>query len=129
MNVARRHPQIQAETCSTTATPPAVPRLPATLCPHCDCVETPVVTQGTGPHAFKASCAHCGRFVRWVSKYSHEERIHRREQYRLRAMQTRAPSAAQLAYLVALGYHGDAPATRAVASTLIAGLRRGGESA
>jgi hypothetical protein len=37
-------------------------------CPHCGTCDTPVLSPGTGPHALRASCRHCGRFIKWLPK-------------------------------------------------------------
>lgn len=78
-----------------------------------------MVSPGTGPHYAKALCAHCGAFLRWVSRYSHEEQIHRREQFRRSAMGKLLPTPRQLAHLAILGYAGEMPADRRAASDLI----------
>lgn len=37
-------------------------------CRHCGHPGEHVAQPGTGPHAAKLLCGHCGMFVRWVSK-------------------------------------------------------------
>jgi hypothetical protein len=103
----------------------SVPLAPELVCPPCGCLGTPVVTRGTGPHAFRANCKDCGKFLRWVSKHTHEERVHRREKYRLQAMARLEPTIAQLARLKALGHDGPLPINRAVASALIDQIQQG----
>lgn len=95
-------------------------------CHHCGVLAIPRVTRGTGPHAFRANCPHCGKFLRWVSRYSHEERVHRREQFRREALAQLLPTPKQLAYLLTLGYTGDMPANREAASAAIDRLLQGG---
>jgi hypothetical protein len=104
---------------------PQIPAPSETVCPRCGCLGTPTVTAGVGPHYAKASCRHCGAFLRWLSRYSHEERAYRREQYRRQAMRSRPPSAPQLAYLSALSDIGPPPSDMSQASTRIDQLRRG----
>jgi hypothetical protein len=45
--------------------PPPWPPLP---CARCGTRAPPTLAPGTGPHALKASCAHCGRFLKWVAR-------------------------------------------------------------
>jgi hypothetical protein len=71
----------------------------AAPCPHCGVIDRPTLSPGKGPHAVKASCGHCGRFLRWVSLLAPAERVARK----LKALQHYPPSVAQLAYLKALG--------------------------
>jgi len=40
--------------------------LPPLYCANCDTVAVPDLSLGTGPHAAKAECPHCGRFLKWV---------------------------------------------------------------
>ena len=37
-------------------------------CRHCGACATPVLTQDTGPHAARASCRHCGQFLKWLPR-------------------------------------------------------------
>jgi hypothetical protein len=37
-------------------------------CPACGVIDTPRATDGTGLHTAKATCAHCGRFLKWLPK-------------------------------------------------------------
>ena len=34
-------------------------------CPRCQVVAVPTIGPGRGPHGASASCAHCGRFLKW----------------------------------------------------------------
>jgi hypothetical protein len=61
--------------------------------------------------------------MQWVSKYTPEERARRQATARLEAMTRLDPTAAQLAYLKALGDTQPAPANRAEASRRIEQLR------
>ena len=94
-------------------------------CRRCGAITTPVISPGTGPHALKANCPDCGGFMKWLSKYSPEERAARREIARLDALARQAPTAPQLAHLQALGDTAPPPANAAEASQRIARLRRG----
>ena len=93
-------------------------------CPRCGVIDRPTLTQGTGPHAIRASCGQCGRFLRWISVLAPAERVARRLHARLQAMQQHPPSAAQLSFLQALGDTLSAPATMAEASERIESLKR-----
>ena len=75
---------------------------PPIPCRYCGVIDRPLLTSGTGPHRCKATCAHCGRHLRWVSLLAPAERLARRMKARLEAMQKHPPSAAQLDYLKAL---------------------------
>jgi hypothetical protein len=88
-------------------------------CRYCGVMDRPTLSAGTGPHACKATCAHCGRFLRWISLVAPSERLARRAKARLKAMQARPASEMQLAYLRSLGDRRGAPATMAEASTRI----------
>jgi hypothetical protein len=37
-------------------------------CKTCGAVEVPLVGEGTGPHAAKATCPHCESFIKWLPK-------------------------------------------------------------
>jgi hypothetical protein len=100
------------------------PTLEPLPCYHCGVVDIPRISAGAGPHAFRANCAHCGTFLQWVSTRSTEERVHRREQFRKAAMGSKPPTAAQIAFLVALGDRQPAPTTMAEASARIDQLRK-----
>ena len=91
----------------------------AALCPRCGISDRPTLSPGSGPHACKASCAHCGRFLRWISLLAPAERMAHRLKARLKAMQQHPPSAAQLDFLQALGDRLSAPETMAEASERI----------
>ena len=91
----------------------------AEACPRCGTVDVPLLSPGTGPHAYQASCQHCFRHLRWVSLLAPAERQARRIKGRMQAMAKRPATAPQLAYLRALGYEGPAPGTMAEASALI----------
>ena len=100
------------------------PDVAADVCPRCGVIDRPTLSPGRGPHACNASCAHCGRFWRWVSLRAPAERFAHRVQARLKAMQQLPPSVAQLAYLQALGDTHPAPASMAEASERINHLTR-----
>jgi hypothetical protein len=106
----------------TPTQPSPVPGPEAAPCPRCGVIDHPTLMAGTGPHACKASCAHCGRFLKWISLHAPSERMAHRMKARLKAMQDHPASAAQLAYLLALGDTQAAPATMAEASARIEGL-------
>ena len=108
--------------------PQSTPDTHATHCPRCGVVDLPMLSPGKGPHACKASCAHCGRFLRWISLLAPAERMAHRMQERLRAMQQHPPSLAQMAYLQALGDKQAAPQTMAEASERIEGLKAAQEA-
>ena len=38
------------------------------LCPHCGMVETPLRSQGRGPHAAAGLCRDCGGFIKWLPR-------------------------------------------------------------
>lgn len=44
-------------------------------CRHCGAVDAPVLGPGSGPHAARAHCRHCGRFVQWLPRV----RVQRKE--------------------------------------------------
>lgn len=96
---------------------------PLTSCKRCGAQERPTLVPGTGPHACKAVCSGCGRFIRWVSLLAPAERLARKMKARLEAMQRLSPSEAQLAYLQALGDQAGAPSTMAEASQRIEELK------
>ncbi len=97
---------------------PVQPELP---CPTCGAIDTPAVSPGTGPHAYRADCRHCGGFVRWLSQYTPEERQARRDQARDAAMAEKPPSQPQLALLASLGCSAVVSSMLS-ASVLIAGV-------
>lgn len=95
-------------------------------CHQCGTIDTPALGPGAGPHFAIARCQYCGAFLGWLSQYSSAEREARRQQASLVAMAQKPPSAAQLAYLAALGDDpGTLPATMAEASARIDVLRKG----
>lgn len=95
-------------------------------CAHCGVIDRPTLSPGSGPHACKATCAHCGRFLRWVSLLAPAERLARKMQARLKAMSEYPPTEAQLKYLQILGDTQPAPANMGEASERIDQLRNGG---
>ena len=108
--------------------PQIVPDPEAAPCPRCGMIDRPTLTAGTGPHACKASCAHCGRFIKWISPRAPAERhAHQREAIRM-AMAQKAPSLAQLAYLQALGDTQPSPVSMAEASERIEVLKAATEA-
>ena len=100
----------------------------ATPCRYCGAVDTPALAPGTAMHPLKASCRHCGRFWRWISLRAPHVRRAQRHQAVRAAMEHKAPSAAQLAFLQALGFEGPAPATMAQASEMIEALKAATEA-
>lgn len=90
-----------------------------TPCRRCGAIDAALIGHGNGPHAFRASCRHCGGFLRWVSRYMPAERQARREQGRQQAMAQKPPSQAQLDYLKTLGDTGAVPSSMAEASKRI----------
>jgi hypothetical protein len=98
-------------------------RNPVRPCPHCGAIDRPTLSPGTGPHVCKASCAHCGKFIKWLSLLAPSERVAHKMKGRLAAMQAKLPSQAQLDYLQALGDTLGAPASMAEASQRIEELK------
>src|SRR5262249_52049397 len=84
-------------------------------CPRCGSTEVPVVGRGSGPHTASLVCATGGRFLRWHSTKTPEERQRQRRE----ALAKYPPSESQLRYLKFLGDHGPTPATMADASDRI----------
>jgi hypothetical protein len=97
-------------------------------CTRCGAIDVPRLITALPPHAFRADCAHCGRFLKFVSQYTPEEQAARREDARRQAMRQKAPTAAQLAYLLALGDTQAPPHSIAEASQRIQTLlqKKGG---
>jgi len=93
------------------------------ICKACGVVDVPLLSPGTGPHTVRASCPSCGAFIRWLSLLAPSERVARQLKARLEAMQKKAPSAAQLSYLQALGDAQAAPANMREASERIEALK------
>jgi hypothetical protein len=111
-------PLVTTDTLCALAT--SVPTTGPLACPRCGAVDHPVVTPYTGKvHAFVAHCGRCGAHLKFVSRYAPAARMARREQWRRQAMAARPPSAAQLAYLVALGDQQPTPETMQDASDRI----------
>jgi hypothetical protein len=92
-------------------------------CPRCGVIARPTLLPGTGPHACKAVCSSCGRFIKWISLHAPAEQMARHRHARLQAMQKLAPSEAQLSFWQALGDTGAAPASMAEASERIERLK------
>ena len=92
-------------------------------CPRCSTVDRPTLSAGTGPHSCKATFAHCGRFLKWISLLAPSERMARKLAARRQAMLKHPASLAQLAFLEALGYEGPVPSTMAEASERIEELK------
>lgn len=93
-----------------------------TPCRHCGSIDEPLVGPGSGPHAASLWCKHCGRFIKWASKLTPEQRKAREANYKRQAMGGRPISAAQRQLLQALGYKGVEPTNRLAASAAIDGL-------
>jgi len=94
------------------------------VCRRCGSMTTPLVTPGTGQHAFRANCPDCGVFIKWIIQYQPEERARRQAAARLEAMARLDPTVGQLDYLRDLGDTQPAPANRAEASRRIETLLR-----
>ena len=97
----------------------------AEACPRCGVIDRPLLSPGTGPHACRASCQHCGRFIKWISLLAPTERMARKMKARLEAMRKYPASEAQCELLRALGDTRGAPQNMAEASERIDQLRRG----
>jgi hypothetical protein len=104
---------------------PSTSFISTVACTKCGTIGLPVLAPGVGPHKYKGSCGSCGKFVQWISDRAPEERATRRETFRTAAMATRDPTAAQLAFLRALGDVQPAPATMREASMRISALLAG----
>ena len=113
---------------AATAPQQVRPGADALPCSQCGAIDTPAVGPGSGPHTASARCRHCGRFLRWLSRYTPAERQARRQQARQEAMAHWPPSHPQLEYLQALGDDGPVPRTMAEASSRIDALHAGGRS-
>jgi hypothetical protein len=100
--------------------PPLPPHTQVPLrCRHCGALGVPVVTPGTGQHAYRADCASCGAYIQFISQYTPEERARRRQQ----APMKRQPATPdQLHYLGVLGDRGPLPASKLEASQRIDSL-------
>src|SRR5262249_19746655 len=112
---------------SLSPTPDVAP-LP---CYRCGTIDAPRLAPGTGPHALRANCPHCGAFLRWIRRYPSQEHARRREAARREVIAQKPPSQLQFAYLRPVRPSGPPPAHMAEASMLIDALlsaRRGGRS-
>ena len=87
-------------------------------CRRCGAEDRPAIGPGKPPHAFMASCRHCGGFLKWVSGKSLDQRA----ADRARARRYGRVSPAQWDYLERLGYQGPVPETIEQAHSLIAQL-------
>jgi hypothetical protein len=103
---------------------PASPEPRAEACKYCGVIAVPTLSKGTPPHAIKASCPACGRFIKWISTLAPAERLARKMKYKLAALQSLKPSQAQLSFLEALGEQ-RVPESMAEASQRIEELREG----
>ena len=92
-----------------------VPPVAEIACSRCGALDLPRVLSGVGPHAFQARCQHCGTFLRWVSKYTPEERAQRRQSAQPLTEQ-------QLEYLVSLRDPNPPPTTLDEATARITAL-------
>jgi len=97
---------------------------PKETCKHCRAVDRPLLSPGTGPHAIRASCQHCGRFWRWVSILSPTERLMHRAKARALAREKRPATPQQLNFLQALGDTESMPANMQEASERITLLKK-----
>ncbi len=52
-----------------------MPDCPPLSCSTCGAIDTPRIEPGTGPHAARAACAHCGRFLKWLPKVFIERKM------------------------------------------------------
>ena len=59
-------------------------------CRSCGVMDKPALSLGIGPHAIRATCAHCGKFLRWISARAPAERMTRRARRSFR--QAEAPT-------------------------------------
>lgn len=95
----------------------------AEVCKYCGAIDRPLLSPGTGPHACRADCQHCGKFWRWVSVLSPAERAIRRLKGQALAMSKKPPSQAQLDFLAQLGDREAPPSNMAEASERIEKLK------
>lgn len=95
----------------------------AEACPRCGVIDKPTLMAGSGPHACKAVCSHCGRFLRWISLLAPAERLAHRRQAMLKNMLRHPPSQAQLDFLKTLGDQDVPPGDMAEASERIEALK------
>ena len=94
-------------------------------CRKCGVIGLPVLTEGTGVHAFKASCGDCGAYIQWVSPRTPEEQAARQEAAKTAAMSKKPATVQQLNYLIALGDVQPPPKTLLEASNRISALLSG----
>ena len=106
--------------------PQAEPESKNISCPRCGVEDAPTLSPGVGPHAIRASCAHCHRHLRWISVLAPAERLARRAAALREAMLTRPASPAQLSFLQVLGDAQEPPANAAEASDRIEQLKQKG---
>jgi hypothetical protein len=95
----------------------------AEVCKHCGVLAVPTLSKGTPPHAIKASCPACGKFLKWISTLAPAERMARKMKYKLAAMQRQAPTEMQLSFLQALGDRLSPPTNKTEASARIEALK------
>ena len=102
------------------------PAPPEIACLRCGVIDVPRIGPGSGPHAARLSCDHCGAFLRWLPRpRTAEERAEKDTKSGLRrsaCIRQKPPTSQQIQYLQRLGYRGPRPANRLAASDLIAGL-------
>jgi len=102
------------------------PAISEMVCPCCGVIDLPRLGAGSGPHAARADCAHCGDFLRWLPKSrTPEERAEKDAKAGLRrsaCMREKLPTPRQIQFLQQLGYCGPRPSNRLEASGLITGL-------
>jgi len=64
---------------------PILPALPEAdtqmVCRRCGALDLPAVAPGSGPHAYKAVCRHCGAWIKWLSTRTQAERHARNEHF------------------------------------------------
>jgi hypothetical protein len=49
-------------------------QVPVLPCPRCGAIDRPVVQPGNGPYALRSKYIKCSAFLKWLSKYTPEER-------------------------------------------------------
>lgn len=103
------------------STAPTSPRKTPLPCPRCGVIDVPTIGEGSGPHTASLRCGHCQHFFAWTSTRTPAERQARRQH----ALAACPPTAAQLAYLAALGDQAAPPASMWDASQRIDALVRG----
>ena len=97
MTRPRAHGQlfISQQQQSLDATGIVTPRLTPMTCPRCGTVALPLISPGKGPHALRATCPSCGRYLGWLSVRSPEDKARRQAA----AMQAQPATPGQLHYL------------------------------